>query len=91
MGAAYCIEAVMVSIHLVIFLLKGIQLRHRLKKSTPPKEVLSTPKPMAHKIATRIKNAAEFIIADFLNTAMVFNLSIVVAGLISIPITTNKV
>lgn len=81
----------MVTMYLAIFLLRAIQLRYRPKKSAQSNEVLPNRNPMAHKIGTRIKNAAEFTTADFLNTAMVFNLSIVVAGLVTIPTTTFKV
>ncbi|CAG8979638.1 hypothetical protein HYALB_00011522 [Hymenoscyphus albidus] len=89
MRAAYCMEAVMVTIYLVIFILRSIQLhRHKPSQILSHSSRESLPLPARNltirKWSTRIKNAASQTIGDFLNTAMVFNLSIVVAGIVTV-------
>lgn len=71
----------MVTIYLAIFAMSSIHSR-RSRKNHPPTTATRWP---LHSIGHRLVDAARFTVSGFLDTAMVFNLSVVVAGIVITP------
>ncbi|RDL37679.1 uncharacterized protein BP5553_05112 [Venustampulla echinocandica] len=80
MRTAYCMEAVMVTIYLAIFALRSLRPQHSHTQSP----TTATRWPLQG-IGHRLMDAARFSVSGFLDTAMVFNLSVVIAGIVIIP------